>query len=733
MTFQTLRSQLSHPSWLQIPQELVQHQGVVSISKNESRSLLQEARTAIDSGHLQDAQNALYAGLLLDEERFLHEVQKTGLLRISRLSYVAEPLTSLVSSLLAPSLGLSAATVDYLESVSNLYEVATRVRKEYQQLEGWLANEREVGIKSALAWLDFLFLKISIGVHGTSKVEIPSRNPFFFTIEELAEGFSSLLALYGNEIGTLTQNPAINEQALLDGAYLAILNTAAHVSTFREWEFQVDRLGYRFVSTGPVNEFRLEHPSAEFHRAIEMGFIQVTQQRLKNTHECLNLGGKSFSDYAPTLVKQMEDAGFIKMVERPVARIQFAIPGEVLKLTARVDAFFLEERIALLQASRDLLTPPQQILDFEVQDGVTFRDLFQVSRMIHFIRSIAAAKLIPELESRPGLVFQSIVPAFERGQLVELLSNCVTKEIAEKVVAMWTADIKGHVDIQYWPMVPMGTTILLPANVFAGANVYRNPLQILRTRLYPDGKNDPLAPLLANKFIEKGYDARIGFNYAQGEIDVLVMIDGILFAFECKNSLVPSGAHELMTSLDYVRTASDQLERFTNRFTDPKFRDWLKKETGWPIDHATHLSTGIVLSNRMFMGLREEGHPVRGAYELEHFVDEGTIAMGEEIHHFWQGANFGGDDLRRFLESDITYQAQWNCLLNHDAKYEFDDCTVVVGHLHLDLPSLADHFGFEKAKQGLEEQQAAYEKFVKEFSLVNYYKERYQEDGGNEE
>jgi hypothetical protein len=133
------------------------------------------------------------------------------------------------------------------------------------------------------------------------------------------------------------------------------------------------------------------------------------------------------------------------------------------------------------------------------------------------------------------------------------------------------------------------------------------------------------------------------------------------------------------------------------------------------------------------MGLRVNGHPVRGAYELEHFVDEGTISMGEESHRYWIGDAFTGKDFRRYLEEDITYHPQWSCLRSYDAKYEFNGCTVLVDRLYLDALALVEHFGFQKAKQELLEQQAAFEKAVKEFSLVKHYKTRFQEEGGRHE
>jgi hypothetical protein len=733
MSLTSVLSALTAPSWLERPQELLTHRGSLVLSRNESRLLLDAAKEAIDTGNVQVAQNNLYAGLLLDEARFLAELQKLGILRVSRFSYASELLASVVSALLTPGLGLSIAVLDYLQSFSNLYEVARRVRQEYEQLRDWLTQEKEVGIKSALAWLDCTFLKAAVGFHETSTRHVPSRHPYFFSVEHLAEGFSSLLALYGNEIGELTHNPAINERGLLDGFYLGALISAAHVSAFREWEFQIDRQGYRLVATGTPGEYRLTHPSPEFHRSVQLGFIQVFQQRVIKTFDWLEDEGKSFHDYAPKLMKEMEEAGLIRLLEQPTARYRFDFPEEILQLTASVGELFLEERLALLGASRDLLTSPQEILDFKIQEGLTFRDLFQVARLIQFIRSIAAAKLIPEMEARPGLVFQSIVPAFERDTLVELLSRCVPRPTAEMAITMWTTDVKGHVDIQYQPFVPAGSAVILPANVFSHGNVYRNPLQVMRRRLYEDGQNDPLGPLLEKKFREKGHQARTGFNYDQGEIDLLVLIDGILFALECKNSLVPTGPHELMTSLDYVHTAVGQLNRFNKRLADDQFRTWLAKQTGWNIEKNTRLVTGIVLSNRMFMGLRVQGHPVRGAYELEHFIDEGTISMGEESHRFWLGNSFTGDDLRRFLEDDITYQPQWSCLRNFEERYQFDGCTVLVERLYLDMLALADHFGFAKARVGLNEQQASFEKAVKEFSLIKLYQERFHSDGGSHE
>lgn len=733
MSLNAFLKKLTQDNWLEVPNEVNVARGKISLTKQERRSLLENIEVAIANGLQQDATNNLYVGLVIDESPFLFELQKKGLLRISRHSYKPEPLNSIVTALLTPSLGLSNEVVDYLTSVSNLYQVARQIRREHCNLETWLGQEREIGIKSALAFLDFLFLKAMVGLHLTSMRHVASRHPFFFSVEDLAAGFSSLLALYGYTFGSLNDNPAVNEEGLLNGVYHHVLISGAHLSAYRDWEFQIDRQGYRLLATNLANEFRLEHPSHDFHQAIEFGYIQSSQQRALKTFEVIGIGGKSFHDYAPKFAAQLEEAGLIRFLEQPSPRIRFDFPADILTLTSSVHEHFLEEQVVLALASRDLLTPPKQLLVFEIDDGVTLRDLLSVFRIFSFIQSIAAATLIPKLTESPGLVFRSLIPCFDRSRLVEILKTAVSEAAAEKIIDLWTTDIQGHVDLQYRSLIPVGAELLLPVNVFTASNVFRNPLHVLRTRLYEDGRLDPLSILLDDKLRAKGHTPSKGFHYEHGEVDLLLMIDGILFAFECKNSLVPTGPHELMTTLDYVNAAKDQLDRFRTCFKDNQFKQWLKGQTGWPVTEATPLSTGIILSNRMFMGLRVNGHPVRGAYELEHFIDEGAAQMGEEVHKFWLGDSFTGEDLRRFLDDDITYLPQWKCLRSYDARFEFGACNVIVRHLYLDLVQLADEFGFTNAKQGLLDQQAALERATESYNMVDYYLKRRQGNGNGHE
>lgn len=170
-------------------------------------------------------------------------------------------------------------------------------------------------------------------------------------------------------------------------------------------------------------------------------------------------------------------------------------------------------------------------------------------------------------------------------------------------------NLAGHVDVQYQPFIPFGSEeYFLPMNVRINSNLYRNSLQTLQVRLFPDSTIEPLSQGLLESIESSGHLVEKNLSCSGGDVDVLAMIDGRLLAFECKNSLVPASSHELKTSLDYIEKAASQLTLFQKRISNVKFRDWLRKKTGWPIFTDAHVSTCIVSSNRMFAGIRINGH-----------------------------------------------------------------------------------------------------------------------------
>jgi hypothetical protein len=100
----------------------------------------------------------------------------------------------------------------------------------------------------------------------------------------------------------------------------------------------------------------------------------------------------------------------------------------------------------------------------------------------------------------------------------------------------------------------------------------------------------------------------------------------------------------------------------------------------------------------MFLGLRISSFPVRGNYELEHFVNSATVEMGGEKVCFWQGKSLTSKDLLRFFEEDVTYKPQWDAMEQITSRFEFAECSVETPRFRLNGIVLAGCLGLDRVK-----------------------------------
>ncbi len=699
MNLASVVASLTNHSWLTVPEELIQYKEKLSLSKKESRSLLNAARGAIDEGIHLEAENNLYAGLLLGETRFLEELQKSGILRLSRMSYVAEPLTSVVSSLLSPQLGLSGVVTNYLRSVASLHEVARSVRSEYEELRQWLAEEREHGIRGVLGTLDYLFLK-RIFEQCPSDPSGSSRDAWFFSAEHLGEGFSTILAMYYEEFGALRGNVPIDGESAANGDYYEFLVSGTHLAHFREWELLIDRFGYRMVKQSDSTTYSLQPPSFEQHRAMELGYLQDFIERCAKHHEWHDAEAPSFIE----LGKEIEDK-VVTFVDKPFPRYRCEFPEPLLDWIVQVDGFSREEQKTVKWACRAMSVSVEELFGFNLGNGVTIEDLFRVSRIVTFMLGVSANVLREESEKRLVVVFNSLVPALPRETLTRLIGRVVGETKAEAVIELLSVGQSKHIDICYTPLLPAGDCVLLPVHVFALSNIYRNSLITTQQRLFDDGTRDPLSEEVARCFSAAHANVyphvEYSWNGEVGEIDVLATFDDIVFVCECKNSLLPTGVHELRTSLDHIETAAGQLARFMSCCRDSRFREWLSSRVGKSITEHTRIIPAIIVSNRMFLGSRIERFPVRGNHELAHFLDSGKYRMVDQEVCMWQGESLTSEDIRRFFEEDVTYRPFWGAMEPVVSRFEFGDCVVELTRLRLNMIALADRLGLTLARDDL--------------------------------
>lgn len=490
-------------------------------------------------------------------------------------------------------------------------------------------------------------------------------------------------------------------------------------------EVLVESLDYS-IEKVENGKYVLRPPNSEIERSARYEFIQTQFQQAIAFHEHNDEERLRLKDAVERLAEPMK-ARFCKYVKEPVERFttEFFVEGPVMKLL-NDEGLFKEEYMLLRQACRELMTPLDDLLEFELAAGLTVWDVLKAQRLINNVRWHMANFLLPELSKRPGVVVQSLVPHFTDRTFEALLGESLGKEKVGALIELlvWKPEDSRVFDVQYQPIIREANGYLVPLNLFGGSDLLRNLLQLTRRRLYEDGRNDPLPTGLKQAFLARTACAEVGIVYhgvgEDGEIDVLVLWDGMLFAFECKNSLLPVGPYELRTSYDYIRTANDQLDRFRNAFGSMSFRAalarQLARQTGeaWPIGHDTKLVTCIVMANRMFMGYRLGQNSVRGSYELAGFVQNGTYVMGEEVRCFWSGPSPCGEDLRMFIKEDTTYQLIWGAMEEYEQEYSFGKCRVSRPTFQLWPRRLAELLRFSKTAAEIEEmEKQVYEEKLK--------------------
>ena len=299
-------------------------------------------------------------------------------------------------------------------------------------------------------------------------------------------------------------------------------------------------------------------------------------------------------------------------------------------------------------------------------------------------------------------MMQSLVPSFTFDTLLEIIAFVVGKEKAAQIIDFltWLPDSGRVFDIQYQPFVKTQHGYLVPVNILSSSYVIRNSLFLSRLRFYADGVNDPLPGIIGASLRTRTnlVAENVEFKYGdyKSEIDVLACIDGQLFIFECKNSLIPCNSYELRTSFDSIQKAADQLDKLIEAFRNKAFTEYISGSIQWQIPFPAKPVTCIVVGNRMFSGYRLNGHAVRGSYELVQFIKEG-IVVGSKGNHIslWTGENFTGEELRKYIVHDSVHKEIFRCMEPYIEKFQFDDKWLHIHSYCLNMYDLYKLLGFD--------------------------------------
>ncbi|WP_293148365.1 MULTISPECIES: hypothetical protein [unclassified Microcoleus] len=168
---------------------------------------------------------------------------------------------------------------------------------------------------------------------------------------------------------------------------------------------------------------------------------------------------------------------------------------------------------------------------------------------------------------------------------------------------------------------------------------------------------------------------------------------------------------ELRTTYDCIQKAAIQLTRFQNLWQQEAFRKYLATKIKTHNHLPSQLCSCIVMGNRMFSGLREQGHSVRPIRELCYIISKGEILLNsydiydqdagkKSIIKFklWKEDQLKAEDLLGYIQEDSLHKCYFNSLIRIEQTIKLKNKSLVqesyaFSHERF-LEQLVDNFRF---------------------------------------
>jgi hypothetical protein len=663
--------------------------------------LIKRFNEAISMGRRGKALNLLVLGVLWNEAKMLMLIRRHGLFRASR--YDLEPVIPryLTSALLSKraDLRLSDTTADYLHSVAEMLAIAPEVRALQRGLLRRLRKEAAHILPCLLRTLEFVFMEnLAVGTEYVQKDDEVLARPPAYPQEDLAEGFSYLFFLYTQSLGfDASSMRGLNTDAVIRGEYLPPLIDATRIRMHREWEILVDAFDFECRFDSAIQVLTITPRDLDLEKSIRLGFLQSGQREAIALAEQDKEAGMLMRDVGVSMPASVRNSMVIR-ADRPYPRLILRVPEEPIRKLLRDGGYFREEVAHLAVTLSDHLVGFDDLMNFELSPGTTVKELLLVQRLLGFTAECMKTSLRALIESEPSVVFNSLIPSFSHDHLKQIIGIVLEPARADALISLlvWKNEDGRLFDIQSQPLIQGEPAYFMPTYVLAYSDLLRNLLWITRSRMQASGVD--VLPVHLKEALQGNVDvveSHVGYKFGStsGEIDVLAISGEYIFAFECKTSLLPCSTHELRTTYDHIRNGVEQLARFRELISDPRFRAQMSKKIGCAILPSMRVIPCVVVSNRMFVGYRMSGTAIRGFYELANFITTGIIKiLGQEVPVRKEGS-LEARDLAAFIEADTLHRPMFESMEPVTHSYKIGGSRVALESVALDSGKVCKMFG----------------------------------------
>jgi len=423
-------------------------------------------------------------------------------------------------------------------------------------------------------------------------------------------------------------------------------------------------------------------------------------------------------EFLNTYYQKFKNSTF-KIIDSPLNRIVMQFSTQRLSNFLDTNSLFLEEEMILKQLETNLFIDFQKVKEIPVFQSLSLFDIIKVQRLFAFMLFVITEYIDSNNLFKSKLFWRSL-PVLQANELKDLLAIFLGEQKAKEIFELftWRLESKKIFDLQTYPFINVEDWVLLPLGILTNSDLCRNVLQSTNFRFDSKSVQDPIVLEMERclKPVSSIFETNLKYSFKgiKGEVDVLALavVDNCLFVFECKNSLHPCNVFELRTTYDYIQKAANQLTRFQDLWQQEPFRTYLAKKIKTQPHLLSQLCSCIVMGNRMFSGLREQGHSVRPIQELCNIISKGEILLNsynisnqdagnKSINikiKLWNKNKLKAENLLAYIQEDSLHKCYFNSLNRSEQTIKLKNKSLVQESYSFSferfLEQLVDNFRF---------------------------------------
>lgn len=643
-------------------------EGKYIVPSKEEKTLIQEKiNSSVTSGNYIIARNALILGIFFDSEKTFLNIRKKGLFRYSNYILRKCIVFKLAEEVLdiCKKIGYdSYINITYLKSVINLsvfLELYITYRKfiisEIKMFE--IKFKDKSLIKTLLAFVEYLFFSNHIVAKVINPLEITSRSK-----EEISSAVSYLIYFITDFKGwNISDTEKISEKYIFDGDINQLVITACLISDLKEFEILIEHFGYECIIQN--NNIKIIPPSDNFEKSIRLGYIKSEIQEINDFKECKDV--ISFNDLVNSVSEKLNDDGlqilyYKKDLDYPRYIVGFPEPilDIIIEKFFKPDWLFKEEIEYLSHVFKEQLLDYEKLINTEINDNFTLFDFIKIKRIFVFFGLLFKKEIRRKNITDKADLIKSLIPSYLTGDLYNLMLKFIPEPHIDSFlnVISWKPNMDVLFDLQYRPIVLLNNVFMIPFFILINSNSIRNlfasEYKLDNKNLFTNGLYDAVVTKLEDSFLEAGIPSYKQVSIPNGDIDLFTIYENTLFLFECKQSLHPTSNYDLRTTYDYIRKAEKQLDYLNQEFKNGNLIDILEAKFEIDLKKITNVVSCIVLSNRLFNGNAFK-YPIRYLFEIDNFLNEGTMRTNDGTYSLWKGKQLCLDDLLEFFSEKSKF------------------------------------------------------------------------------